>query len=396
MPIVFLSPYSHFSYALDVIDTTLPADSSHQNRAVCTTASSPWHLAEPDKQLSNRYPKFSWDLVIDPHNDLPVLNETTTISRPSATAILDQPKTFPYGDRPALLAKIEETAQPMVVRDAYVLSALRFELSPFQAEDSRKDNKVDGIPTVLQTLYKQKSLQKESPKREADNESWLQIPSLQAVESAIDKRQAEMRTLYAHELAPLMNANPLDPTLHCHGLSSQLVHDLKQYVQLQNAPHLFFDLMQWLEKDVAIRRWRSMRLSQPLQPEEALTFVMHSWVDLDGQRRKKAIVCPTRVPLDYMQSVRRKNQPFITQEFAGHAHGAFNHWLQEHSWQRFCYRYPEQCELSPSQFFKQLGRSHFAFADAIYELHMANVANPANTNFWTVLQFYLPHMAPWP
>ena len=154
--------------------------------------------------------------------------------------------------------------------------------------------------------------------------------------------------------------------------------------------------MQWLEREVVVRRWRSYLAAQPLSVEDAIVLVMTSWRDRNGHRRKKPITCPIGVPLGYMQSIRRKDQPFITQEFANHAHGALNHWLQEHVWQRFCDRYPQKHHLPPSEFFKQLGRSHIAFADAIYELHMPNVANPANTNFWSVLQYYLPLMSPWP
>ncbi|MBE9062476.1 hypothetical protein [cf. Phormidesmis sp. LEGE 11477] len=378
-----------------MIDTTLFVNQSNCDQTVYLPVSSPQRCDQRAGQQLQNYPEFSWELVVDASEGLPLLVEVPTISRPSVATRSCQPEPFPYGDRPALLAKIRKTTQPKVIRDAYALSALRFKLNPFQAEDSREDNKVKGIPTVLQALYWQKKLQGKLLEHDADSTQWLEMPSLQSLEAAVNERQEKMRSLYTRELVPLMNANPLDPTLHCHGLSSQLVHDLKRYVQLQNSPNLFFDLMQWLERDIAVRRWRSARLGQPLSSEDALTFVMNSWIDPGGQRRKKAITCPTRVPLGYMQSIRRKNQPFITQEFADHAHGAFNHWLQEHIWQRFYSLYSEQCQLSPAQFFKQIGRSHFAFADAIYELHMANVANPANTNFWTVLQFYLPLMAPW-
>ena len=299
------------------------------------------------------------------------------------------------------LARIERTAVPRTVRNAFVLSALRFELNPFPNKDSRLDNIVEGIPTVLQPLYLEKSLFEPS---EQDSEDiakdgqigWVRSPSLSILETVIAKRQDKMRACYSRELVPLMNANPLDPALHSKELSESMVHDLTQYVNLQNSPYLFFDLMQWLEKDVAIRQWRSFQSGQLLSAESAMILVMTSWLDSDGHRRKKPIKCPVGVPLDYMQSVRKKNQPFITQEFAGHAHGALNHWLQEHIWQRFCARYPEKCQLSTSQFFKEIGHCHFAFVDAIYELHMSNVANPANTNFWSMLQFYLPFMSPWP
>jgi len=360
----------------------------------CLIDSSPRYCDDPDRQQLQSYPEFFWELVVDADKGLPLLVEQPTISRPS-TAEMSQQNPFPYGDQSALLAQIRRTTHSKVVRSAYALSALRFKLNPFQDEGSREDNKVKGIPTVLQTLYRRKKLQEKLVEHDGDCTQWLEMPSLQLLEAVLNEQQGKMRSLYARELVPLMNANPLDPTMHCYGLSSQLVHDLNQYVQLQNSPSLFFNLIQWLERDVAVRRWRSARSGQPLSSEEALAFVMNSWCDQGGNRRKRSITCPTRVPLGYMQSIRRKNQPFITQEFAKHAHGAYNHWLQEHVWQRFHYLYSEQCQLSPAQFFKQIGHSHFAFADAIYELHMANVANPANTNFWTVLQFYLPFMTPW-
>lgn len=307
-------------------------------------------------------------------------------------------KVCPYGDRPAPLARIEKTDQPRVIRNAFALSALRFKLNPFPDKDSRLDNIVEGIPTVLQPLYLEKSLsgQFQNEVNDAAIADWLQLSSLPALEAVVDAQQEVMRSRYARELAQLMNANPLDPTLHSKVLSEAMVHDLAQYVKVQNSPYLFFDLMQWLERDVAIRQWRSFQSRNPLSAEAAMILVMTSWTGADGHRRKKPIECPVGVPLGYMQSVRRKNQPFITQEFAGHAHGALNHWLQEHMWQRFCARYPERCQLPTSAFFKQLGRCHLAFVDSIYELHMANVANPANTNFWSVLQFYLPFMSPWP
>lgn len=360
--------------------------------AAVSNAQLNWHAAiQTEKPLSN-FPVFPWTLVNNPKTDFPVLTAEKTISRPLISAPSSGREVCPYGDKPALLAVIVPNQQPQLTRSAYALSALRFKENPFPNKDSRLDNKIEGIPTVLQALYRQKL----SCKERKEQDGWLQLPSLQEVEVVIDEYQQEMRSRYTQELVPLMNANPLDPTLHSHDLSPQLIHDLQQYVTLQNRPYLFFDLMQWLERDIVTRRWRSAQAGGPLSSDEALRLVMDSWTDKNGKRRKKSITCPIGVPLGYMQSVRRKNQPFITQEFADHAHGAFNHWLQEHIWQRFYYRYPEQCQLTPAEFFKEIGRRHLAFADAIYELHMTNVVNPANTNFWSVLQFYLPFMSPWP
>lgn len=350
-----------------------------------------WYSAIQTEELLSNFPVFPWTLVTDLETDFPVLTAKKTISRPLISATPSSRKVCPYGDKPALLAVIVPNQEPQLTRSAYALSALRFKENPFPNKDSRLDNKIEGIPTVLQALYRQKSSCKERKEQK-----WLQLPSLQDVEVVIDECQQEMRSRYTQELVPLMNANPLDPSLHSHDLSPQLIHDLQQYVTLQNRPYLFFDLMQWLERDIVTRRWRSAQAGGLLSSNEALRLVMDSWTDKNGNRRKKSITCPIGVPLGYMQSVRRKNQPFITQEFAGHAHGAFNHWLQEHIWQRFYYRYPEQCQLTPTEFFKEIGRRHSAFADAIYELHMANVVNPANTNFWSILQFYLPFISPWP
>ena len=43
-----------------------------------------------------------------------------------------------------------------------------------------------------------------------------------------------------------------------------------------------------------------------------------------------------------------------------------------------------------------MGTVHFAIPDAVYELHVENVANPANTHVWAALQYYLPLLSPWP
>ena len=69
------------------------------------------------------------------------------------------------------------------------------------------------------------------------------------------------------------------------------------------------------------------------------------------------------------------------------------HWLQEHIWQRFCVQYPDLSQQHFSEFFRELGRVHPAFADSIYESHMPNLVNPANTHFWCILQHYLPMLS---
>ncbi|MEM6840464.1 MAG: hypothetical protein AAF609_26985 [Cyanobacteria bacterium P01_C01_bin.120] len=427
------------------------------------------HKWEDKLQTENdlkSYPTYSWKSL--PNNDhFPEFEEYRTISRHLCSRTKATNNACPYGDNPAPIARIVET-KPQLVRDAYTLSALRFKLSPFKNTKSTEDNKRSGIPTVLTSLYARKI---GSQQNITDSSKLLGLISqkltLSEMKEAVAQSQQEMRFCYAHELAPLMNANPFDPELHYHELTSKMVHDLRQYVELQNRPYRFFNLVQQLEKDVALNCWRAANTgelllvlrnnlqkvlsndSSSIQIETAksmeellsilrdrhflsefpliekaigeaigrfITLTMSGWRDPDGHRRKRAITCPIGVPLGYMQALRRKDQPYVTQEFSNHAHGGLNHWLQEHIWQRFCSRYREEHKLHPSEFLKQLGRIQsrirvesegkfpekgevhnlHMFADAIYELHMPNLANPANTNFWTVLQFYLPLMSPWP
>lgn len=344
---------------------------------------------QQEEPLDN-YPQYPWSLELD-INDLPQFEDYKTISRHLFAKTAEIANVCPYGDEPAPIARIEKIQKSGVVRDAYTLSALRFKLNPFQDAISQPTNKLLGIPEPLQPIYKQLSARK----IQAHVFQLGKLTSLQMVQEAVDQLQQQMRCRYINELVPFMNANPFNPRLHDRELSPEMMHDLSQYVQLQNSPYAFFDLMQWLERDVAIRHWHSLRTEQHSSVEDSIILVMTSWRH-KGHRRKGPIKCPIGVPLSYMQSMRRKDQPCINQEFAGHAHGALNHWLQEHVWQRFCDRYPEKCSLPPSTFFKQIGHLHVAFADAIYELHMNNMVNPANTNFWSILQFYLPLMSPWP
>ncbi len=415
-------------------------------------------------------PPYSWKLVLD-NNNLPEFEDYYTISRHLCSDIKKADHTCPYGDEPAPIACITKTAEPREVRDAYTLSALRFRLSPFKNQKSTEENKCSGLPTDLRSLYAVKVRQDEASLSKLRSFIDLQKSTLSEVKESVSDSQQRMRAQYVSELVPLMNANPFNPGLHDRELSPEMMYDLAAYVDMQNRPCRFFDLMQWLERDVTLNTWRAAKtdafllvlkgkllqalpgnflpvkkdLKTARSTDELLSILMSShqssefalieeiigkvfgevtrwlialtmsgWQDYDGHRRKKAIICPTGVPLGYMQSLRRKDQPYITQEFSNHAHGGLNHWLQEHIWQRFCKRYPDKHQLHPSDFLKQLGNIHshiciqsegkvrevnanlHMFADAIYELHMPNLANPANTNFWTVLQLYLPWMSPWP
>lgn len=347
-----------------------------------------WNTTVQQEKPLTTYPTYLLKSKLNT-NGLPRFKDYQTISR-HLFAGADQGNRCPYGDEPASIADLEAISQPTVIQDAYTLSALRFYLNPFQDTISRPGNKFLGIPEQLQNLYRELR----TAKPQVLEFQCSQFTSSLAVREAVAESQQQMRYRFVNELEPFINANPFNPMLHEQELSPIMMHDLKQYVQLQNSPHTFFDLMQGLERDVAIHHWRSLHLDPSTSIENSLVHTMASWCD-EGHRRKRPIKCPIGVPLSYMQAMRRKGQPCINQEFAGQAHGALNHWLQEHIWQRFCNRYPNQCILPPNTFFKQIGHLHIAFADAIYELHMDNVVNPANTNFWSILQFYLPWISPW-
>ena len=349
-------------------------------------------LVRTEKPLQN-YPHYQWKTQLNASGK-PQFEAHRTVSRHLVSYQGPNPKVCPYGDSSVPVAIVQKTESWQQPRDAYTLSALRFKLNPFSLKQvkSRPSNQPLGIPKAVRHLYKISA----TPSHQVDTEVILKASSLARFDSELDKVQQKMRALFMQELVPHMSANPLDVNLHRHELTSDFADDLTAYVALQNHPCLFFDLLQWLERDVAKYRRTAALANEPLTNEQAMIQVMRSWCDRDGYRRKKPIVFPIGVPIDYIQTIRRKNQPFMTKEFGHHAHGALNHWLQEHVWRRFCYRYPERHRLHPCQFLKTLGSVHFAFPDTIYELHVEDVANPANTNFWAILQYYLPLLSPWP
>ncbi|MGD1941000.1 MAG: hypothetical protein ACFB0G_06780 [Leptolyngbyaceae cyanobacterium] len=337
------------------------------------------------------YPKYQWRLDLDAKGS-PQFDYYPTVSRHLTTYQGTNPKICPYGDEVAPIARLEQTQSWQEPRDAYTLSALRFQLNPFKLHQtkSRPSTRHIGIPTPVRHLHKV------SERHQIETDRVLKAPSLREFETALDKMQQTMQAFFIDELLPCMTANPLDVGRHRHELPPEFADDLEQYVRLQNSPYLFFDLLQSLERDVARYRRVTALAGAAVTTEEAMIQVMRSWRDLDGHRRKKPIVFPIGVPIGYIQSIRRKDQPFMTKEFGYHSHGALNHWLQEHIWRRFCYRYPDQHQLHPCGFLKKLGSVHFAFPDTIYELHVEEVANPANTHFWAVLQNYFPLLSPWP
>ncbi len=338
----------------------------------------------------NSYPKYQWQLDLNP-SGRPRFEAKPTVSRHLVKYAGPNPKICPYGDDVAPVARLAPINSWQQPRDAYTLSALRFKLNPFSLKQvkSRPSTKQVGLPAPVRHLHRV------ATKHTIEVDRVLKAPSLTEFEVSLNRMQQAMRTYFIDELLPCMTANPLDVGLHRHELPSDFADDLEQYVRLQNSPYLFFDLLQWLERDIARYRRVTALAGAPVTNEQAMIQVMRNWRDLDGHRRKKPIVFPIGVPVSYIQSIRRKDQPFMTKEFGYHAHGAMNHWLQEHIWRRFCYRYPDQHRLHPCGLLKKLGSVHFAFPDTIYELHVEEVANPANTNFWTILQNYLPLMAPW-
>lgn len=364
------------------------------------------------------YPQYKWKLKFNKAGE-PIFRKYQTISR----HLLEEQDSdiFPFGDLPSPVACLEPTETLQDARNAYLISALRFKLNPYDKIQTTDSNQLLGIPETLRNLYEKLEFER----YRVDIYLALKVTSQDAFESALAEIQQKARYWYHQELVPNMNANPFDPELHyqelsieniqqiikerrdsqelpfpypyCYrtNLSPEMVHDLSQYVRLQNSPYLFFDLLQELERDILRLRWESLKMGKELSNKDAMIDIMEGWSDRDGHKRKKHIVFPVGVPLAYIQSIRRNGQPFITEEFARKSHGEMTHWLQEHIWRRFCYRYPEKCLMQPSKFLRELGHVHPAFPDAIYEAHMPNLANPANTNFWCILQYYLPMLSSW-
>lgn len=368
------------------------------------------HYLQKEVPLSN-YPTYEWKLKLDEFGYL-IFKDYYTISQ----YLLEKqsPEVCPFGNLPSPIACLEEAETPQVASNAYLISALRFELNPCDESQQESIDPLLGIPKSLKDLFQEIK----SQKNRVSPDSALQASSEDVFDSALAQLQSQARYWYHRELVPHMNANSFAPELHYNefssnkprqiaegidrsklpflypypyrtNLSREMVEDLTQYVRLQNSPYLFFDLMQWIERDVLKLRWQSLQKGIVLSNQDAAIAVMANWQDRDGYQREAHEVFPEGVPIAYIQSIRRQGQPFITQEFAGKSHGEMTHWFQEHIWRRFCYRYPDRCQMQPSEFLKELGYFHPAFADAIYESHMSNLANPANTHFWYIFQYYL-------
>ena len=359
------------------------------------------------------YPQYRWQLKRDRSGN-PIFKNFLTISR----HLFNQQNTniCPFGDLPSPVACLEKTEALQDVRNGYLISALRFELNPDRNIQPGTSNKLWGIPQPLKELHEKLTLHR--PRFNVDR--ILKSSSQDEFDSALNQMQQQARFWYVRELVPKMNANPFDPKLHNYKLPTDnmrrpiaanspqknlpftypypyqtklkptMIRDLTQYVRLQNSPYLFFELMQWLERDVLRLCWQSFKQKKKISSKEAMIQVMTDWGNLEGYQREAPLVFPIGVPIDYIQSIRRKNIPFITQEFAETSHGDMTHWLQEHVWQRFCIQYPNLHQLHSSEFFRELGRLHPAFSDSIYESHMPNLVNPSNTHFWCTLKYFLP------
>ncbi|MEM9908045.1 MAG: hypothetical protein AAF921_23785, partial [Cyanobacteria bacterium P01_D01_bin.44] len=252
-----LHPSQAFSSQLNEKALALSHEIHPEKSEFCKVNDNKWAEVIQTENSLKDYPTYSWKSV--PGNDhLPEFEEYRTISRHLCSRTKATDNTCPYGDNPAPIARIIETKGPQVVRDAYTLSALRFEKSPFKNQKSTEDNKCSGIPAALTSLYARKI---EAQQNKADPSKLLELISqkltLPEMKEAVIQSQQEMRFWYARELVPLMNANPFDPGLHHHELTPEMMHDLKKYVELQNCPYRFFDLMQRLEKNVALNCWRA-------------------------------------------------------------------------------------------------------------------------------------------
>ena len=377
-----------------------------------------WKFYSQSEVLLKECPMYKWKLKLD-ESGSPIFADFQTISRYLLKE--NDPKICPFGDLPSPVALIEKTETPQEPNNAYLISALRFELNLHRELQRENTDRRSGIPESIKILCQEL----ESKKDRINVDSILKASSSDGFELKLAQMQSKARYWYRQELVPKMNANPFDPKLHQSrlvkdkpeqpitgkinlltlpfqypfdyrtNLSPEMVGDLSQYVRLQNSPYLFFKLMQWLERDVLKLRWQSLQKKIELSNKDATIEVMTNWCDRDGHVRKKHEVFPVGVPIAYIQSIRRKGQPFITQEFARKSHGEMTHWLQEHIWRRFCYQNPDRCQIQPSKFLSELGYVHPAFPDAIYESHMPNLSNPANTHFWYILQYYLPFLSPW-
>ena len=371
-----------------------------------------------EEVLLSKYSKYKWKLKLD-ESGYPLFADFPTISR---YLLKEQnPQICPFGDLPSPVALMEKALAPREASNAYLISALRFELNPCKEIQRENIDRLLGIPKSIKTLCQEL----EHKENRVNVDRVLEASSEDAFDLALARIQLKARCWFARELVPKMNGNAFAPELHKsqpvinrlkqlatakinfpnlpfqypfsyrNSLSPEMIYDLGQYVRLQNSPYLFFELMQWLERDVLKLRWQYSQKNIELSNKDATIEVMTNWRDRDGHRRKMPEVFPTGVPIDYIQSIRRKGQPFMTQEFAGRTHGEMTHWLQEHIWRRFCYQNPEKCQMQPSKFLSSLGYVHPAFADAIYESHLPNLTNPANTHFWYILQYYLPFLNPW-
>ncbi|WP_144054398.1 hypothetical protein [Pleurocapsa sp. PCC 7319] len=359
------------------------------------------------------YPQYPWQLKRDQAGN-PIFKNLPTISRHLFKN--QSGDVCPFGDLPSPVACLEKTEALQDVKNAYLISALRFELNPYKNTQPGMSNQLRGIPQPLKELHEKLTFY--SPRLHVDK--ILKSSSQNEFDSALNQMQQQARFWYVRELIPKMNANPFAPQLHNYELPADntrrliaanspqknlpftypysyitklkpsMIRDLTQYVRLQNSPYLFFDLMQWLERDVLRWQWQSLKQGRKIGNQEGMIKVMTDWHDQDGKKREEPIIFPIGVPIDYIQFTRRQNIPFITVEFAKTTHGKMTHWLQEHIWQRFCYQYPDRHHLYPSEFFTDLGQVHPAFADSIYEFHVPNIVNPANTHFWYILQHYLP------
>ncbi len=330
-------------------------------------------------------PRFRWSMVTDV-GGAPVFDNYFSISRSLCSDVARQHQ-LPFGDQPCEVARLSPEAEPRVIRNAYALSALRFRDSALKDSADEEDDAWKLFPALA-------IVKRAETNDVADVESALNAQCREDFKRQLQAIQAQCAKRFHEELAPRMNANPFDPQLHTEELGSDLTNDLRAFVALENHPSFYFSILQDIERDGARLRFRYAN-TLALSPEKSLIYVMMSWCDPGGHRRKKPIIMPTGIPIDFMQRIRRKDQPYICREFEGHPHGALTHWLQEHVWQRFCVRFPDHVRMQPSVFFRALGKVHSAFADSLYELHFPHLINPANAMCWRLFQRYLPFLNPW-
>ena len=95
------------------------------------------------------YPNYRWKLKLNGFG-YPIFADFHTISR---YLLKEQdPKICPFGDLPSPVALMEKAEIQQKASNAYLISALRFELNPCKEIQKENVNHLLGIPKSIKTL----------------------------------------------------------------------------------------------------------------------------------------------------------------------------------------------------------------------------------------------------